>query len=76
MKKLLLFCLAIVACTGSSRSSSDTTHYGAPPMKDSVVAKVPPDTLVNGMGEKCVVRPSAKYDGVMIGESYENCDWR
>lgn len=75
MKKLLLI-IALVGCGGGRNSSADTIHYGAPPMVDSVVSKIPPDTLVNEKGEKCVVHPSGKYDAVMEGESYPNCDWR
>jgi hypothetical protein len=71
---LLILAIVLVACGGSKREASDTTQYAAPPMVDSVAYKIPPDTLVNEKGKKCVVHPQGKYDGVSVGDHYE-CNW-
>lgn len=79
MKTFLLAVVLIgsVACSRADKDAApDTAHFAAPPATDSIVAKIEPDTLVNEKGQKCVVRPKAKFDGVEIGESYANCDWR
>lgn len=82
MKKLtLLTAVLALACggggSGGSSSSSDTTaHYAAPPAADSVVSKLPPDTLVNEQGQRCIVRPAPKFDAIQLGESYHSCNWQ
>jgi hypothetical protein len=68
--------VAALACgTRDKSSASDTAHYGAPPATDSIVAKLPPDTLVNEKGERCVVRPQARFDAIEVGEVGISCGW-
>lgn len=81
MKTLLIasLALALVACTDHKKDALDDTvvvHPGSPPAEDSVIAKIPPDSLVNEKGEKCVVRPAPKYDAIQLGDSYKNCGWK
>jgi hypothetical protein len=76
MKKILMILALVgVACARTHDGAGDTTHYGAPQATDSVVAKIAPDTLVNEKGQKCVVSPAAKWEGVSEGDSYQ-CGWQ
>lgn len=74
---MMMAVLAVLGCVKADNKSADTTLVPAPAAEGShtVASKLEPDTLVDQNGKFCLVRPHPKFDGISVGDGFENCMW-